>query len=159
MSPAKQTAKVSYEFKSSLCQKEDLLCHFGCFYTLMKGGEIRNLLCQTKGERTTFTNCRKSIQNSEGGFFLYHHPIILTPVKGRALQPAVSNGVQNSGTGDGGVCRGRHGRRAPVQVPAGGVHRVRPHSVAQQCHREELDAGREIPAKMQSGKMQPNSLR
>ena len=87
----------------------------------------------------------------------------------------MSDGVKISGAGDGGVCRGRDGRRPPAQVPdktnktkqtnkqtnkqnkpaqvpAGGpVHRdrrrrVRPHSVAQQCHGEELNAGWEVSA-------------
>ena len=44
----------------------------------------------------------------------------------------------------------------PAQVPAGGpVHRdrgrrVRPHSVAQQCHGEELNAGWEVSAERQN---------
>ena len=46
---------------------------------------------------------------------LCHHQIAIKPVKGWALQPAVSDGVKISG--DGGVCRGRDGWRPPAQVP------------------------------------------
>ena len=83
-----------------------------------------------------------------------HHPTTVPPVNGWALLHAVSEGFERYGAWDGGVGMGRwRGAGSAAQVPAGGrVHRVRPHSVAQQCHREELDAGREVSAK--KGKIQ-----